>query len=258
MKINQGRFLSLFQLSQRGRVMSFALVTLVFFSLLIKLGFWQLGRAVEKEALWMQMSTSLQKPLQSLPLLTEINATNLSSLKGASISLSGQFLTNQSLLLDNQIYQSKVGYRWFVPLALAGYDFLILVDLGWLLAKSDRKVLPQLPKLDGSYFIQGTLDLPSKPFLLKKSPLLADFPKRVQSIDLALLAEFYQKPLYPFVLRAKQLKTDNRSILPWEFTPQWNPVVMKADKHYGYALQWFGLAIVLLIGFIIWGKKELL
>jgi len=38
--------------------------------------------------------------------------------------------------------------------------------------------------------------------------------------------------------------------------PIWKPVDLKPSRHYGYALQWFGLAIVLICSFFYYGFKK--
>jgi len=43
---------------------------------------------------------------------------------------------------------------------------------------------------------------------------------------------------------------------PGAFEPIWKPTIFKAARHYGYAVQWFGLAIVLLISYIYFGTQK--
>ena len=38
--------------------------------------------------------------------------------------------------------------------------------------------------------------------------------------------------------------------------PIWKPVELKPSRHYGYALQWFGLAAVLISSFLYYGFKK--
>lgn len=225
---------------------------MVILTLLIKLGCWQLSRATEKKMRLQQMSQSSSAVLHSLP-QSLIDAT------GTLVSLSGRFETTQSLLLDNQIYQSQVGYRWFVPFrALDKKSPWILVDLGWLPAPLYRAQLPQIPILSQPLIVQGLLDMPSKPFLLHDTQVMENsFPLRIQSVNLEQLNIVSKKRFYPFILRAQTVIDPQRTSLSWPFTPQWQPVVLKAEKHYAYALQWFGLALVVLVGFLIWVKKEL-
>ena len=43
---------------------------------------------------------------------------------------------------------------------------------------------------------------------------------------------------------------------PGAFEPIWKPTIFKAARHYGYAVQWFGLALVLLISYIYFGIQR--
>ena len=38
--------------------------------------------------------------------------------------------------------------------------------------------------------------------------------------------------------------------------PIWKPVDLKPSRHYGYALQWFGLALVLICSYFYYGFKK--
>ena len=38
--------------------------------------------------------------------------------------------------------------------------------------------------------------------------------------------------------------------------PAWSPSLFKAQRHWAYAAQWYGLFIVLLIGYIVYGNKR--
>jgi cytochrome oxidase assembly protein ShyY1 len=50
-------------------------------------------------------------------------------------------------------------------------------------------------------------------------------------------------------LAAHYLKLDDSS--PGAFETGWQPVTMSAQKHIGYAVQWFALALALVIWFAI-------
>ena len=40
------------------------------------------------------------------------------------------------------------------------------------------------------------------------------------------------------------------------FEPIWKPVDLKPSRHFGYALQWFGLALVLICSYFYYGYKK--
>jgi cytochrome oxidase assembly protein ShyY1 len=61
------------------------------------------------------------------------------------------------------------------------------------------------------------------------------FPALVQQIDFADLSQRLNRDLLPYVI---QLTTDDVA-----FVRDFRPVVMSPEKHLGYAVQWFGLAV---------------
>jgi len=61
-----------------------------------------------------------------------------------------------------------------------------------------------------------------------------------QNVDLAAYAAELGVPLQPFVL---EQRNDNGDGLARD----WAPADIGADRHYGYAFQWFGLAALTLV-----------
>ena len=84
---------------------------------------------------------------------------------------------------------------------------------------------------------------PKNPYLLKIEKLNYDFPQIVQSIDINLLSNELQLGLFPFVVR---LQEDQLGALP----RSWVVSNMTPEKHQGYALQWFLMALAV---FVAWG-----
>ena len=40
------------------------------------------------------------------------------------------------------------------------------------------------------------------------------------------------------------------------FEPIWKPVELQPSRHYGYAVQWFGLALVLFASYLYYGYRK--
>ncbi len=232
---------------------SFILFIVIMIAFLIKLGFWQLSRADEKKTRLAQLSDNAQAPLHSL--------ANVSDNKlGATMVITGKFDPKNTVLLDNQIHEGRVGYRLFVPFSTQNHSLPILVDLGWIVAPQDRNRLPEIPPITGTFTVSGVLDSPSQHFILDDEITPSSFPLRVQRIELDAIARLSDSKLMPFVLRAQTIDPiatqTVATYLPWQFTPIWTPVVMMPAKHYGYAAQWFLMAMAVSIGAIIWCKRE--
>ena len=78
---------------------------------------------------------------------------------------------------------------------------------------------------------------PANALLLGQNLEGDSYPMRMQQIDYVLLQQQLPWSLYPAVLYQQQAS---------DFIPHYQPVVMPPEKHRGYALQWFGLAIAVL------------
>ncbi len=230
------------------RRFGFLLFILVMTVLLIKLGMWQISRALEKEDLLEKLQSRQQQTIKKLANLSDDR-------KGYRIDVLGQFDVVNSLLLDNQIYQKRVGYRWIMPFQVNGQ--WLLVELGWIAAPARRDELPVLPEVNGLYQVKGVLDLPSRRMVLSDEIELVSWPWRVQAVDIDKIAKVTGKIFLPWIVRADTVSNDEGEYLgvEWNTVPVWRPVGIPPQKHYAYAMQWFGLTFVVLIGFLVWWNR---
>ena len=125
---------------------------------------------------------------------------------------------------------------------------LVLVSRGWIELK-DRSNLPMIKSSKNILKIQGVLRPESKDFVLgnekmnkKNNPIL------VQTVNLSELSNFLGKPLSPYILELSELSES-------AFVKTWQPINLSSFRHFGYAVQWFGLAIVLIVGYVFFLRK---
>lgn len=206
------------------------------FSILVKLGFWQLERAEDKSILRQQLATNQQIKLTEFPI------GNIGEIANQQrISVSGRLLHQYTWLLDNQVKEGRVGYEVLVALALTNKEKLAIVNLGWIVAPQVRSQLPLLTKWPATQLFSGQLHVPvSNPYTLA-SVETNDWPKRIADIDFSMLEKHIGHEVYGAVLRLNQ---DNP--IGYNKTWQWSNK-MSADKHRAYAFQWFALAFTLFV-----------
>jgi surfeit locus 1 family protein len=237
-------------------------VTVSVFLLLVKLGVWQYQKGEQKS----QWQASLTQRQQAAPLnLAQLLAqTPQNELTGFKFSVQAQPAPTPILLLDNQVYQGQVGY-----LALQVFEISqgqigavkhhqvdnnpawILVELGFIAADKDRRILPKitpLPQRTEAYQLTGRVY--QKQINPMSDELFAENgdPLRFQNLNLPALEQLLALKLVPVVLQAKDI-----SALP----QPWQPVPMPAKKHFGYALQWFTMASVFALMLLWLGYKRL-
>ncbi len=212
------------------------LITLLGVTLLGSLGVWQLMREQQKMALQNQASlASLQAPLDNHTLLTQKSTAEQRYLP---VKLQGIFLNEFSILLDNKIKNGQVGYHLITPFAVSSQEWL-LVDRGFIPLGPKRSQLPVIPAIIGEVTIEGYLDFSYRNRFLS-NPLetqTIQWPLRMQYLDLQLLGTLWHKKVFPMlvVLGSK---------------PQAAQTWLSPQKHRGYAVQWFSLALTLLLFYI--------
>lgn len=220
-----------------------SLLTMVLLVLLVKLGFWQLDRAKEKEALKEQVLTKQKlAPLSSLP----VNGNSSKSLYWRRASLQGDLKAEPVFLLDNQVYKGQAGYFVYSVLELEGNRNL-LVNRGWIKANPDRSKVSIPKTVDSEERLSGLIKAPpATGWLLAEDSdeSLANGIVRLQHIDPDSINDRYHLNNVPYVFR---LDKDS----PSGFIRDWSAPGFGRDKHLGYAFQWFALAIALLIIYIV-------
>lgn len=206
--------------------------------LLINLGFWQLNRADEKRILIdKQTQTMTEKPLQ----LTAAIVDKPEILRYRKITVAGHYDTGHQFLLDNQIFKGKAGYFVLTPFIIEKGKTAVLVNRGWILANPDRHILPEVSIKSLQTMLSGRINnFPSVGIKLAGAGIPTQSePAVIQIVDTQILAKKLGYALFSF-----QVELDANE--PEGYTRQWlTTTLMSPQQHFGYALQWFGLACAL-------------
>ena len=215
-----------------------------FFPILIYLGSWQVSRGLDKEDIVSQHYENKSLPVINEKEMPSINSKNLTY---RTINLRGEF-GQESYLLDNRLYRQEAGYEVFTTFETSEKN-LFLVNRGWVSKEGfsyDEKI--GLKVKDAS--IQGILS-PFRRFGLNlvEENSQAGWPKLVQQVDYEAAREDLGSDINNYVI---QLSAASIGALE----PIWKPVDLKPSRHYGYALQWFGLALVLICSYLYYGFKR--
>jgi len=221
-----------------------AMTLMAFFvmTLLSCLGFWQLARAVEKE----QLITRQQQSLQLAPVFwSHAPLPHLYQ----QLVVQGHFLS-VVLLLDNQHHQHQFGYDVLSPLVLLDGS-VVLVDRGFMAADGMRRTFPHVDTPEYQLTLQGYAYYPShKSWLLGQNiEEKAHNMATIERIDASEVAQFLHKSVHPFIIRL-----DKQAV--FGYVRDWSVVAMSPERHRGYALQWFSMALVVFILFIALNIKK--
>lgn len=216
---------------------------LLYFSgltILVAMGWWQLQRGLEKSAL----AEQLARP--QTPAVICARPASWQPLQYRELSLCGRWQTARSFLLDNRIHNGRLGYEVFSPFELT--DATLLVNRGWVdkMTVLDGRFDVHLP--DTMTTISGQLARPQRGFTLGTAYIPPiQWPLVIQYLDYAVLTELSEVALTRAVLVLP-------STADARLTRIWQPFVVTAARHYAYCVQWWGLAVVMLIFGYIWRR----
>ncbi len=220
--------------------------------LCIKAGLWQYNKAEAKKLLQIQLNARLNEPSVALPdKIADLKKDDLDVWRYKRVKLYGTYDACFQVLLDNQVENTVAGYHVLTPLQLEGRGDYVLVNRGWIAGKPDRTV-PKVITPQGSQIIEGDIALPStKFFTLEASPLKQGSWQQVwQNLDMQLYAKSVPFAVQPFVVR---LDAKSKA---GGYVRNWPPPGGRVSMHLGYAYQWFGFALTLLIIFIVLNIKQ--
>ena len=224
-------------------------VTLLLLPLMTGLGLWQLERADWKQAL---VDTNEGRSRLS-PIALRPGAEISDVAQYRRVFARGYYDMEHQLLLDNKTYQGHAGYHVLTPLRLAESDAVVLVNRGWVPLGKSRAELPELPGTDGEVLVDAMVQLPpTKLFRLADvDEANAAWPKVVQQVEMGKLEQLLGVTLEPLTLL---LDKDDA----FGFIRDWKAVYgVTVDKHRAYAVQWFTLAVVLLLIYISVNSKRI-
>ena len=218
----------------------------IFFSLLgLVLGFWQLDRAAQKEALQSAMHAQAGKtPLGNAEVIALAAQGRMqeSGVLYHPVRLTGTWLPEYTLYLDNRQMDAKVGFFVLTPLRLEPQGQVLVVQRGWMPRNFEhREQLPELKTPTGSVTVDGDIALaPSKLY----APGAPGEGSIRQNLDLKQYRGQTGLPLEAFTVRESGPPSQG-------LRRQWSVINFGIEKHYGYAFQWFALSL-LIAGLYLW------
>jgi surfeit locus 1 family protein len=217
------------------------LLTIVLIAMLISLGRWQLRRADEKRVLFDSFAAGTDATR-----LIDLGTPRLPRYQ--HIEASGHYDQARQILIDNMVNADRAGYFVITPFALTGGGW-VLVNRGWVPLGASRAVRPTIPVTSDTRRLHGRADnLPSpgiqlgtKGKLASPYPVVAAFPTHAELAQ--LLGESSWTKATDLVLLD--------SVEPDGYVRSWAPPGFPPMRHIGYAVQWFALALTLLVIYVV-------
>ncbi|MEM9301458.1 MAG: SURF1 family protein [Pseudomonadota bacterium] len=210
---------------------------LALIALFVNLGNWQSERAAFKDRLFADFDAASSQP-----------PSRVGSLEGlpdySPVEIDVALLPDVRIYLENQLVAGRDGVHLYRPATLADRT-VVLVNFGWQ-PVGQRRELPPIPDVQPAATV-AALVAPMPPGGIRLGELdltTQTSPFRVPWLDRAQLASRLNLDLAPQIL----LLTADSDV----FVREWRPVTMEADRHRGYAFQWYALAAAVSL-FTVWG-----
>lgn len=211
-----------------------ALFSVSFLALFLALGFWQLDRASEKRA--MLVAATAQANGEGQEFTQGQTVAN-----GNMIRASGKFLPEPIIYRDNSVLNGRVGYEVLQIFASDnGTNFL--VNRGFVQAGLRREQLPETPIFNQAHqMIRGQAYLTE--LIEPTQNVIESSPMVVQVVKPETLSSRLNRPLFSHTIRLHESHPD---ALP----RYWPVTTMTPERHQGYALTWFTMALAITIAFV--------
>lgn len=212
----------------------------------LSLAQWQTRRGDEKIAMEAKMQARQAAPVIRLE---SINA-NPEDIEYRHVLLKGEFLRDWPVYLDNRPYNGVAGFYLLMPFKIAATNLHVLVARGWIPRNaSNRTQLPPIITPQGTIEIEGM----ARQGIGHLMQLGAPEPLRpaaiVQNLDAADFAEASGLNVQSVIV--EQL-TDTHDGL----VRDWPAPASGVEKHRGYAFQWYALAAMAFIFFVVTGFRR--
>lgn len=213
------------------KITVFALMLL---PVLVSLGLWQFDRAEEKRTILDNRRAQQAQPPVAFA------ADQLDEQLGRRVIAGGRFDRQRYWLLENKIFNGRLGVQVIAPLQLDN-DQWLAVNLGWVAASGDRSQLPPVTIPAGPVSVHGTLSgLSDSPLIDESDNHRSHWPHRILELDAEQMSSQLGETVYPVVLLSDPDSPGAQQVY-------WQPVNMSPSRHRGYAVQWLTMAVALII-----------
>lgn len=211
----------------------------------VRLGLWQLDRAggkVAEHAALLRQSQADAVAIETLP-------ADGPPPRGRHVRLRGEYLNGCAILLQAEFFDGQIGYGVVTPFRLASGGALVLVERGWTSGILPPGMPPALHPVAGPVEVAGQIHVqPADRRAVSQRIDAARRPLRMRGLDMDLAAELLGEPVYPHSVRLAAGQ-------PGALARHWPAANPDVNQNLSYAMQWFGLAALLLSACLLAGSN---
>jgi surfeit locus 1 family protein len=245
------------RLAFRFRTIPFV-ATVLLVALGIALGNWQMRRADEKLAIAARMA----ERSAAAPVTFGVGGMHGDDRVGGAhptkdleyrrVRVTGEWVAGWPLFLDNRPQGGQAGFYLAMPFKIAGSDAHVLVLRGWL-PRDPREYtrLPGFPTPAGTVTIEGMATAGAGNVMQLGTPGALKPGAIVQNLTTEEVARASGLRLQPFFVQQAGASQPGDPLVR-----DWPAPASGVDKHHGYAFQWYALAAMAVLFFVITGFRS--
>lgn len=219
----------------------------------VRLGIWQLDRLEQRRAFNDQVTS--MRALSPLDLNADATA-DVAVMEYRAVIARGEYDFENQVAVRNQYYDGRYGYHLLTPLLLSD-GRAVLVDRGWIPAEGNDS-----PAGWTRYATTSPAEVHGLMRLGQESPDFGGLPDPTLTpgqsrldiwnfVNIERIGAQVPYPLLPIYIQLDPDPNDTEPPIPYQ------PIIeLTEGPHFGYALQWFTFAIILLIGYPFYIRKQ--
>lgn len=224
----------------------------------VRLGVWQLERLEQRRAFNAQVvSMRAASPLD----LNLETPEDIASMEWRAVTVSGEYDFENQIALRNRYRDGVYGFHLVTPLLYSSTGSgqtgtAVLVDRGWVPAESDSTPADwRVYDEAGAVTVTGQIRLgQGKPAIggVNDAPPMDGTRLEIwNNLDLGKISGQAPYPLLEIFIQPGVEVGDDAPPIPYQ------PVIeLTEGSHFGYALQWFTFATILLVGYPFYLRKQ--
>ena len=221
--------------------------TVLLVALGVSLGQWQDRRAAEKIA----VQTRLAERAAQSPFVVGPQLYKREDMEYRPVSVTGEFLQHWPLFLDNRPQQGKVGFYLLMPFRIAGSNTHVLVARGWLPRYTgEHHRLPAFATPGGTVTVSGIAKASMGKVMQLGDPAQVLPQAILQNLTPDQFAHASKLSVQPFFIEQTGPPAGDQLVRDWP------AATLGVEKHRGYAFQWYALAAMALLFFVVTGFRR--
>jgi surfeit locus 1 family protein len=208
----------------------------------VSAGVWQLSRADEKARRQAQLEALRREP----PVTVATSALTESDLLYRQVRAVGSFAPEHTVYLDNRLRRGVPGFEIVTPFRIGDSERFVAVNRGWIAGNPRRDTLPEVKTPAGPLTVEGTVVPAQRVYQFEHA---GPEGKVWLSFSVDRMRKESGLDLQPLLVQQESAQDDGLERV-------WERPDSGRDKHLAYAFQWFALAFVILVSYVLLGFRH--